>query len=397
MKKAIMKKTIMKKGIISIEGMKKILHPLRRKERGAVHHPVRNGRSFCRLLAFAAAVMLLVSVAACGGKTEKTGTRVKAVPTEETVFTLHLPPSAPEDTAGTTAATLSSATEEGTDTSVTRASSRRKTRRTTATQPTDVPEEPAVTQPVRYEGDLGSARSLDGTTVIFSIYASDSTTRWDPDSQTDRDMIRDTHDNLWRAVTYLGEQVGQYGKTADFVWNWEEDADLRYDAAFEESLVTPYGDMYSVQREWVLSHIDTETVRAKYDAQNVVYLFFFNTDFSNQVNPWTLGHSNCSDYDVEFCNLYVRFDDAYVTPPSTYAHEMMHCFGAHDLYYANEFIPQRYVDHCAASGSNDIMYTVVDGKWITNDFTELDAYYTGLIDSCEEAETWNLAQSEHVA
>ena len=76
---------------------------------------------------------------------------------------------------------------------------------------------------------------------------------------------------------------------------------------------------------------------------------------------------------------------------------MMHCFGAHDLYYANEFIPSEYVEHLESIYTNDIMYTVCDSKEIFNDFSDLDAYYVGITDHCDEVEKWGLAISEHMA
>ena len=118
-------------------------------------------------------------------------------------------------------------------------------------------------------------------------------------------------------------------------------------------------------------------------------------EYTNQVNPWYLGYSCSPDYYIEFCNIFVRFDDIFVTKPPSYAHEMMHCFGAHDLYYANEFIPQEYVEYLMNTYSNDIMYTVADSKDIPNDFTALDAYYVGILDDCEEVSQWGLARSEH--
>lgn len=248
-----------------------------------------------------------------------------------------------------------------------------------------------------YGGEFGSAGALDGRTLVISIFTEDSTTRWDADSEADAATIEDTLDNLRISTEYLERQVSAYGKSAEFVWDWQTFDDLRYDAVFEESLVIEYGDMYQVQRDWVRQHIDTPALKEKYRADNVVYLFFFNTDYDNQVNPWTLGYSNSLDYDVEYCNIYVKFDNYFTSPPATYAHEIMHCFGAHDLYYANEAIPSAYVDHCAETWSNDIMYTVVDSKEITNEFTELDAYYVGLVDTCETVEQWGLAPSEHLS
>lgn len=247
-----------------------------------------------------------------------------------------------------------------------------------------------------YDGAQGSAGSLSGRTLLISIYTDDAGTSWDESSEDDSEMIYDALDNLRISTEYLTQQAERYGASAEFIWDWELNPDLYYKAAFDESLVTEYGDKYEIQKNWIENNIDTRALRNKYLADNVIYLFFFNTDYSNQVNPWYLGYSCSPDYYVEFCNIYVRFDDVFVTKPPTYAHEMMHCFGAHDLYYANEFIPQEYVDHLGKTYSSDIMYTVYDSKDITNDFTDLDAYYVGLKDNCEEVEKWNLAISEHI-
>ena len=73
----------------------------------------------------------------------------------------------------------------------------------------------------------------------------------------------------------------------------------------------------------------------------------------------------------------------------------MHTFGAYDLYYVNNGISSEYVNHLESIDSNDIMYTVTSEKTITNEFSELDAYYVGLIDSSNEQKTWNLPLSEH--
>ena len=246
-----------------------------------------------------------------------------------------------------------------------------------------------------YDGAQGSAGSLSGRTLIVSIFTDDAGTSWDWDLSEDNEMIYDTLDNLRISTDYLSEQAANFGASAEFIYDWEMNPDICIKAEFDESLVTEFGDMYDVQKNWIDNNVDTQALRNKYLADNVIYLFFFNTDFSNQVNPWYLGYSCSPDYYVEFCNIYVRFDDIYVTKPTSYAHEMMHCFGAHDLYYAHEFIPQKYVDHLGKICSNDIMYTVYDSKDISNEFTELDAYYVGILDECDEVGKWGLALSEH--
>ena len=77
--------------------------------------------------------------------------------------------------------------------------------------------------------------------------------------------------------------------------------------------------MYEVQADYVRENIDTESLRQKYHADNVVYFFLFNTPYEHTPNPWSLGFSSSTDYDIEYVNLYIRFGDMFDAPPSTYA------------------------------------------------------------------------------
>ena len=81
--------------------------------------------------------------------------------------------------------------------------------------------------------------------------------------------------------------------------------------------------MYEVQADYVRENIDTESLRQKYHADNVIYFFLFNTPYEHTPNPWSLGFSSSTDYDIEYVNLYIRFGDMFDAPPSTYAHEIM--------------------------------------------------------------------------
>ena len=246
-----------------------------------------------------------------------------------------------------------------------------------------------------YDGALGSAGSLRGTTVLVSIYADDAGTSWDFDR--DAGAVEQTLNRLSLAAGWLTEQAALYGAEAEFVCDWSRYDDLRYTAHFEDTLVRRDGSMYVTQEEYILQNIDSAALKEKYHADNIVYFFFFNTAYSNPVNPWSLGYSSDASYHTEFTNLYVKFGGFYEAPPATYAHELLHAFGAHDLYYASRFISQDYVDFCKASGSDDIMFTVNSEEYISSTFTELDAYYTGIAPRPAAVDEWDLLPSEYEA
>ena len=49
-----------------------------------------------------------------------------------------------------------------------------------------------------------------------------------------------------------------------------------------------------------------------------------------------------------------------------------------------------YIDYVDEFRNNDIMYSVNSTKEITNIFSDIDAYYVGLIDECDDVTKWNL-------
>ena len=246
--------------------------------------------------------------------------------------------------------------------------------------------------------DLGSAGSPEGTTLIVSIFANELNTSWDFDTVEDRATRTLMLNHMDVATAWLTQQIGAYGAESRFIYDWEENPDLYYTHDFNQLfLVRKDSGGYWKQKLYVLENIPTEELKEKYQAQNIIYMFYFNTDESNTVNSWSLG--NNQDLETEIINVFVRdnlSDGFYYMPASSLAHEIMHCFGAHDLYYASDVIPQSYVDHCEAIDSQDIMYTTCVGDTIPQLFTQLDAYYLGLVDSCDEVTAWGLGKSSYL-
>ena len=255
------------------------------------------------------------------------------------------------------------------------------------TEPTD---EPVI------EKNHGSAGYVEGTTLIVSIFASESGTDWDFSTDEDcatRDLMLD---NMEIAASWLTRQIGAYGAEANFIYDWEENPDLYYAYDFGDLyLVRKDSGGYWMQEEYLLENIPSEALKKKYQAQNIIYMFYFNTDESNTISTWTL--SDRHKVKTEIINVFVRnnrSDGLYYITASGLAHEIMHCFGAYDLYYASETIPQAYVDYCKDMISTDIMYTT--SRLLSIDYLEfsrLDAYYMGLVDNCDEVITWGLGKS----
>ena len=252
----------------------------------------------------------------------------------------------------------------------------------------------------KYDGDMGSAWRIDRPSVIVSVFVSDSDTKW---KGADRKIKEDCLNRLKDACAYLEEQTSEYSDGCRFTCDWEENPDLYYEASFPGSLVSDSSMRFKAHSSFAEENIPTEALKKKFDAQNIVYMFFYNTPYSNKVRSRT--HRDDAFYEggkfmPEMPTIYYRVTSentgySYITYRQSYAHEIMHCFGAPDLYYANEYIPQKYVDYMKETNAEDIMYRLPqEDEWF--DFTELDAYYLGLTDKCSDVEKFGLRKSDFI-
>lgn len=238
---------------------------------------------------------------------------------------------------------------------------------------------------------FGSAGTLSGKSIVISVFANDADTAW---SDWDTEVWTGLLDKVRYACDWISAGCAEYQKTYEFIFDWQEDAALRYDVSFDSTMVVDGPSTYETVSKYVSENIDTAALLEKYGAENVLYLFFYNTLYTNQIRPCSVTHADGADFDTEYVTVPVRYERRYDVSPTALAREMLCCFGAYDLSSADSGIPQSYVDHCLEIGSDDIMYEVNDWYEITGRFTELTAYYTGLVDECAEVAEWKLPVAE---
>lgn len=232
--------------------------------------------------------------------------------------------------------------------------------------------------------NLDSTDNIIGISLVVSIYSDDAETSWATASQDD---INNTLNNLKIATDWLTLQVKKYNKEAKFIYDWQEFDDIKYTSKFENYNFKENRDgYYFYQRKWIEDNIDVDKLKKKYQYDNIIFIFLFNMQSAS-----SFVRSNASNGDVgvfDIINLFVQ-DEIY-TPAASYAHEILHTYGAPDLYRINEYINQDYIDYVDEFKNNDIMYSVNLTKEITNIFSDIDAYYVGLIDECDDVTKWNL-------
>lgn len=251
----------------------------------------------------------------------------------------------------------------------------------------------------------GACDYLDGTVVVMSIAANDQTTNWDFNNQADVETLSSISQKFFTGLKWIEDQGKAYGKNIKFIYNWDDDNELFYTANLSEDYSKGQANLFD-QKTFIdenLSAYASKLVK-KYNADNILFAIYFNepqdTNFICFATPFK-GTERGMDYPYETVCI-----DKYVNDceqgPATYAHEVLHVFGAPDLYCADEDgsnwgITQEFVDYCTEEHINDIMYSCYDPfnnyiplEEVTNELSDITAYYLGWTDSCEECETYGL-------
>ena len=249
----------------------------------------------------------------------------------------------------------------------------------------------------------GSAGSVKGTTIVVTLFASDSNYSWDESSFDDQTTKSNINEYLSIAANYIEKIASDYGTTATFITDFQENTDLSYNITVDADLEE--ADDASDLAVWnaIDNTVDADALMEKYDSDNIVFITAMNTDENSSAITCTRTWYDGMEFPYEFVYLF-NIDYQSVNPPAVYAHEILHAFGAPDYYTKDEYynITESTIEYISSNLSNDIMYTCSDtdtGEYvydsITNEVSELTAYYVGLTDSSALYEQLNLSGCEH--
>lgn len=246
----------------------------------------------------------------------------------------------------------------------------------------------------------GSGTELDGKIVIVSIFANDIKTSWGRERVPEYTLK--TTEYLKIATEWITKSVKKYGASPEFVYDYFSNGGIYYRATFNVDMRDWTKNDAEVWK-YIENNINIKWIKNNYKTDNIIFLVYLNTELNNTFAPAARSHYDGmpSTYEIVYMNRYRK---GWESPPSSYAHEILHLFGAKDLYYGDvrNGFPAEFIDYCARNHKNDIMLTISDVKEggvhydrITNELTDLDAYYLGLKNSCKEMEKFSLPKSEH--
>lgn len=242
----------------------------------------------------------------------------------------------------------------------------------------------------------GSAGLLTEPTVLVSVYINDAAGGrvWTENAKAE------TRQYLATAVQWLNEQAETYGQTLNLYYD---------DGAANSSLCRSYtphaavrggrdsdeSDALLTELDAVSATLDTAALQQAYGTDRIAFLYFLPVSGAS----FTMVHyaDDGDDYYYEYSCLY-RYDvyaaDGESESPATYAHELLHLFGAPDLYEgsSDDFVDDALIAYVEENYPDEIMNSTYNDDG-TSSFTSVDktispltAYCLGLADTCPELE-----------
>ncbi len=237
-------------------------------------------------------------------------------------------------------------------------------------------EEEALGKP-RSSYGLGSAGYLKETNLLYSLYVDTPESQW---TDTDKEQ---TLSSLLLAADYIEEQAVEYGCETQLICDWQENPELTGNATVDFAISDEEDFVDRLDEEialWVKEKVDFSGLKKSCNAKGIALLVFVN-------NPGTSYAIVFDGVDNPKESLILFREE----PPSVYAHEILHLFGAHDLYRDAEYT-REVTDFVGTTYPLEIMFTVAGEKGVTytdkivNEVSPITAYHLGWINDAEEIE-----------
>lgn len=261
-------------------------------------------------------------------------------------------------------------------------------------QPDPTPLPTPEPDPVSEDALYGSVRLLDEPTVLVSVYLNDAATGsiWTADAR------EEARQQVAMAVDWITAEAGRYGVTAELYYDdGGTDSPLCHTYSVRSRLQggapSMESDDFLNEMDAVCATLDTDDLRARYGTDRVGFLIFLPVSGTS----FTMAHyaDDGEDFFYEYSCLY-RFDaysdTAEPESPATYAHEILHLFGAPD-YYAESgdfFVDEELTAYMENNHPDEIMLSTYTAEGenlytaIEKELGTLTAYCVGLTDTCPE-------------
>lgn len=250
-----------------------------------------------------------------------------------------------------------------------------------------------------YAGRYGSGKFIGGKTVVVSIFADDKTSSWDfPLHGSQKKLYDKIHERMGIGLEWLEEQTVRYGVESEFIWDFDQyggAGGLCHYTAFQSDLTSWSKEGYSEVWDFIHGSMDVKGLLDQYEADNILFAIHLNAPNSEDFRSYayTSNYMDLRQDQISYEGaVFVPYGHGRENTPAVYAHELLHCFGAVDLYHASDPIPQSYVDYLERTRAFDLMNRCYfsDYDKVTTAFSDVDAYFVGLIESCWDVRQFGL-------
>lgn len=228
---------------------------------------------------------------------------------------------------------------------------------------------------------LGSAAFLKGRNILVSLFVTTPESGW-----TDREQEA-VLQKIGVAVDYIEGQAKQYDVSTELIYDWSSQRDLKVEAKTDFPINEDVDFVDRLDEEiayWFEQKISYEKLLEAYDAEGIATCVFVNNAGISYAIVYD-GTDNVKESLILFTGDY--YNHGKEETAAAYAHEILHVFGAHDLYEDAEFT-REVTDYVADTYPNEIMLTVSGsgtGK-ITQIISPVTAYHLGWVSYTEEVD-----------
>lgn len=234
---------------------------------------------------------------------------------------------------------------------------------------------------------LGSAKVLEGDNVLVSVFVDINGDKWTEDEK------KYCKDSLEEAVTWIEKEGKTYGKQLHFIYDMNTESDLLYYQTIDFTVESDTEDTnqyeyYRYNKSWIHKNLDIESIKEKYGTDSIGYLFFLKDEGTSYTYSHYLEDENYNK--EEMCTIYLGDSSNYglYENPATYAHEILHLYGALDLY--NGTCPEEINEYVISTYPCEIMLSTYYETLIQSEHTgvkmisPITAYMLGWTDDIDE-------------
>lgn len=218
------------------------------------------------------------------------------------------------------------------------------------------------------EQKFGSSKLLEGDNILISIFVDINGNEWTEEEK------KYCKDSLEEAVTWIEKEGKAYNKQIRFLYDMDSQSDLLYSQSIDfvvdsDSEDTNQYTYYLYNKLWIQENIDKASIIEKYGTDSIGYLFFLKDEGTSYTYSHYLEDKNINK--EEMCTIFLEDSSSYglYENPATYAHEILHLYGALDLYEGaspedvNEYVTETY--------PYEIMLSTYNETLIPNEYGEV--------------------------